>query len=704
MIRRLSFLLAAGTAFASLSFAQYISSISPNSAPAGSGPVTVTINGQFPIGSALSVQWYVPAADSEAQLGIVSFSASQIVVTVPASLLTQPESAEIYVDNYSVSYATFTVTNQVPTLTSMSPNSAVAGGPAFTLTVNGANFPNTSKSAINVTWNGTALQTSYINSGQLTAIVPASLIASPGTASVTINSQPQPTPLTFVITQGPLILSAIFPSSATAGGPAVNLTASGSGFTPSTIVTWNGSPLSTTFTSSTSLNAVIPASLIATAGTASVDVTALGQTSPPPLTFTINPALTLTSLSPNSIAAGSSTFTLTLNGTGFTAQSTVNWNSSSLTATFLSSTQITATVPASLVAQTGSATIVVQSLTSVSNGLQFNITPAPLSLSSISPNTAVAGSPAFTLTANGSGFTNATSVTWNGSSLSTSFVSPTQLAAAVPANLIATAGAASVDVAASGQASPSPLNFTITSPAPTLTSLSPNTAIAGGAAFTLSATGSSFSSGSQLTWNGSPLSTTFVSTSQLTAAIPANLIATPGTVSVGVSVPGLTSPAPLPFTITPSLTLTSLTPSSAVAGSAAFTLTVNGSGFNSGTSILWNGQALSTSVLNANVMTASVPANLIAQQGSATITAQSGSLISNALTFSITSSQTTLTLTSLSPNSAPAGSPALTLTVNGSGFSPAGLAVGTTVTWNGSPLATTFLSATQLTASVRLRC
>src|SRR5262249_2963035 len=53
------------------------------------------------------------------------------------------------------------------------------------------------------------------------------------------------------------------------------------------------------------------------------------------------------------------------------------------------------------------------------------------------------------------------------------------------------------------------------------------------------------------------------------------------------------------------------------------------------------------------------------------------------------------TLTGLSPNTAPEGSPALTLTVNGSGFTSDAV-----VEWNGSNLATTFQSDSQLTAVV----
>jgi uncharacterized repeat protein (TIGR03803 family) len=56
-------------------------------------------------------------------------------------------------------------------------------------------------------------------------------------------------------------------------------------------------------------------------------------------------------------------------------------------------------------------------------------------------------------------------------------------------------------------------------PAPTITSISPTSVIAGGAAFTLTVNGKNFVRGSTVNFNGKARSTTFVSATQLTAAI-----------------------------------------------------------------------------------------------------------------------------------------------------------------------------------------
>jgi len=109
------------------------------------------------------------------------------------------------------------------TITSLNPSTAAAGGPTFTLTVNGTNF----SSGATVQWNGTALTTSFVSSTQLTATVPASLIASAGTAVVAVGSASAPftvnppnQPCTFSVSP----LSAVF--AASGGSSSITVTAS----------------------------------------------------------------------------------------------------------------------------------------------------------------------------------------------------------------------------------------------------------------------------------------------------------------------------------------------------------------------------------------------------------------------------------------------------------------------------------------------
>ena len=75
----------------------------------------------------------------------------------------------------------------------------------------------------------------------------------------------------------------------------------------------------------------------------------------------------------------------------------------------------------------------------------------------------------------------------------------------------------------------------LTSSSPAITSLSPSTVAAGAPAFTLSVFGHGFVPSSVVNWNGSATSTSFVSSTQLQAAIPASAIGQPGTALVFVS-------------------------------------------------------------------------------------------------------------------------------------------------------------------------
>jgi hypothetical protein len=71
-----------------------------------------------------------------------------------------------------------------PSISSISPSTTTARGPAFTLTANGDSF----ESQSTLRWNGTAKVTHIVNSGQLTADIPASDIANPGTVKITVHS------------------------------------------------------------------------------------------------------------------------------------------------------------------------------------------------------------------------------------------------------------------------------------------------------------------------------------------------------------------------------------------------------------------------------------------------------------------------------------------------------------------------------------
>src|SRR5206468_4786754 len=159
--------------------------------------------------------------------------------------------------------------------------------------------------------------------------------------------------------------------------------------------------------------------------------------------------------------------------------------------------------------------------------LEQSLAPA---ISSISPSSASAGGPAFTLTVNGSEFIPLSVVRWNGADRPTSFVGLSQLTASISASDIASPGTASVTVSTPILGTSNAVMFTITAPnpVPSISGLNPASASAQGPGFNLTVLGSSFVSGSVVLWNGGNRATSFVSATQLTAAILAADIASTG--------------------------------------------------------------------------------------------------------------------------------------------------------------------------------
>jgi hypothetical protein len=174
-----------------------------------------------------------------------------------------------------------------PTLTSISPNSAMVGDPNTTITLNGMNFVASSTAD----FNGAALTTMFVSSTELMADIPAADLTMAGTAAVTVftpgsgsgfgsgngsgsgaggsgfggggTSAPQ----TFTIDNPAPTLTRISPSSAQTGSPDTTITLTGTNFVNgSTAAEFNGAALSTTFVSATQLMAVVPAADLATAG------------------------------------------------------------------------------------------------------------------------------------------------------------------------------------------------------------------------------------------------------------------------------------------------------------------------------------------------------------------------------------------------------------------------------------------------------
>jgi hypothetical protein len=386
----------------------------------------------------------------------------------------------------------------------------------------------------------------------------------------------------------------------------------------------------------------------------------------------------------------------------------VKWNGTDRATTFVSGTQLTAQITAADIQSTGNANVTVFNPApggGISGTASFAINnPLPI-LSSIAPTSVIVGGPAFTLTVNGSNFISGSVVRFNGSGRVTNFASGSQLTAQIPATDIAATGTFSITVfnPAPGGGASGTVNLAVNNPVPSISSLSPNSVIAGAAAFTLTVNGANFVAGSLVKWNGSDRTTTFVNATTLSAQISASDAASAGTATVTVvnAAPGGGTAAGATFSILASSSvplISTLAPVNAIAGSPAFTLTVNGSNFINGSQVKWNGATRTTSFVSATQLTAQITTSDVASAAIFHVSVSTpppGGGDSNVIDFQVIAPNGLPVITSLSPASATVGGSAFPLTVNGTGF------VNTSVVrWDGSDRLTSFSSSSQLTALI----
>lgn len=232
-------------------------------------------------------------------------------------------------------------------LTGISPVLAHAGDPGTTLTVDGNGFTASSQ----VRWNGSPRTTAFVSSSRLTASITMNDFLSGAAAPVSVSDpgHANPTaPLVFTVLSPVPGLASISPPAVMAGANGVALMLTGSNFAGSTVALLNGAAVPTTFVNSTTLTANIPASDLAVAQLATIDVFAPppgGGFDNNPQTLAINnPVPAVASLSPTTANGGGSGFALMVTGSNFNSSSVVNWNGTARQTTFGSSTQLTAAI------------------------------------------------------------------------------------------------------------------------------------------------------------------------------------------------------------------------------------------------------------------------------------------------------------------------------------------------------------------------
>ena len=592
-----------------------------------------------------------------------------------------------------------------PAAASLSPATATNGDAPFVLTVNGSNFSPLSL----IQWNGSARGTTFVSSNQLTAAIPASDLASAGTVQVTVSTPPpgggMSPPLMFTIQQAPM------PNLTQTGTIIAKITSPiGGGNYNLEIIRDGDSPPVGTNDSKRQYDTY-------SGGAPSTDDW-IGYQFPTTQTF----AQVLFQEGKNFSDGG------WFNNLNVQVRQSGTWvNVSNLTSTpayprndgisFETYTLRFSTISGDAIRIDGApgGAAYFMSVGELQVYGPANSTPPP-TLSSMSPTTAVSGGAPFTLTVNGTNFASGFTVQWNGSSRPTTFVSATQLTAAIPSSDIAASGTAQVTVLnpASGGGSSSPLSFTVSQG--TVTDLTQaGTIIAkittptGGGNHNLQvirdgdmpAVGTNDSSRQYDTYSGGAVSTddwigyqypatqtfskvvfqegmnfvdggwfnnlsvqvrqsgTWVNVSNLTSTptYPPNngisyetytltfsqisgdairIDGAPGGSAYFVSLGEL-----LVYgigAITPPPNLTSISPTSASNGDSPFKLTVTGANFGSASRVQWNGSSRPTTFVSATQLMASIPASDIAAAGTAQVTVfnpSPGGGASSALTFTV---------------------------------------------------------------------
>ena len=553
---------------------------------------------------------------------------------------------------------TFTVTLPAPVISRLDPNSGLVDA---SVTIEGSNFGTTSGT---VTFNGTTASTTSWATDEIQTSVPDG--ATTGAVVVRTSGGQSSAGVAFTVTLPAPVISRLDPDS---GLVDASVTIEGSNFgTTSGTVTFNGTTASTTSWDSDEIQTKVPSG----ATTGPVVVTTAGGKSSAGVTFTvIIPAPVISRLDPDS---GPVDAEVRIHGSNFGDRTgTVTFNGVTTSPNQWNDQTIRVRVPDG--ATTG-AVVVRTSGGQSSAGASFTVTDPPSGpiISKLEPDSGLVGT---NVTIEGSNFGSQTgTVTFNGTTASTTSWDSDEIQTKVPSG--ATTGL--VVVTAGGKASAG-VTFTVTTPAPVISRLDPNSGLVDA---NVTIEGSNFGSQTgSVTFNGTTASTTSWNSDEIQTKVPDGATTGP----VVVTTAGGKSSAGVSFTvIIPAPVISRLDPDSGLVDAS---VTIEGSNFGttSGT-VTFNGTTASTTSWDADEIQTSVP------QGATTgpvVVRTSGGQSSAGVTFTVTLPAPVISR--LDPNS---GLVDANVTIEGSNF---GSRTGT-VTFNGTTASTTSWNSDEIQTKV----
>ena len=472
-----------------------VTAANPNQIQAGSGDTTVTLTVRNYVSGVTRFR-DATTGTTMPVIGTPATGATSVQVTVISTLLRNAgtilqviavnfDGANPNGTAYSANCETpfgITVTAPAgPSLTAINPNLGTACGPDFPITLTGTNFQSGSR----VQFAGTLLTPGTTPTAtQMIATVPASLIGSPGTANVAAgNPSTGTTGFLFSTTQPytiratPVIQGQVGLN--TAGATAtLQLTVANyvpgttqvriglSGQAPNTIL----QPIGTIPPGTVTFQVIVPGTILQTAGTYQVVVVNLDQANlngtpypascSPPATVTIGKP-SLTSVDPGAATVCGPNFSLTVNGSGFVANTVVGFGYDQtalnrLSTTSQTATQVKANITTNLFPTSGTARVAVANPQPdgtdlvADNVIAFPINATP-TIQAIGPASVQVGSPSFPLTVGVTNYIpNVTRIKWSTTLLTetnrTVTGSLTNVTVTVPANVIPTTAGGTVTV------------------------------------------------------------------------------------------------------------------------------------------------------------------------------------------------------------------------------------------------------------------
>jgi YVTN family beta-propeller protein len=265
---------------------------------------------------------------------------------------------------------------------------------------------------------------------------------------------------------------------------------------------------------------------------------------------------------------------------------------------------------------------------------------------SINPDILLRGSKATTINIEGSGFIKTSSIsllTPTPYPLTPVFIDNHNLEITIPEELLKKVGTYRITVtnpAPEGGTS-NPVNLQINNPIPSISMLDPSQTMAGTLGLTLTAYGTGFFDDTMVYINGIPRPFTLISQTKLQVELTASDLEVGAYIQVTASNPppggGLSNQAV--FTVlNPVPSLSSISPTTIVAGSPDFTLTLTGSNFVKTSIVSFNNQNYSARYISKTKIEATIPSDAIKTPGSypvKVINPPPGGGESSALTFTV---------------------------------------------------------------------